>query len=217
VEAKLKEAKQGSSHEYTVTAARMIHKLIKLGISLNKVPQVCEQVVDGMCGVSLASINIKFSRKTCKLLYLGIAKLDEQALAEALRAAPYILVAGDESKRFGAKLFPICVQFWHKESQRPWFGLFKVSEMPDKTGETMAKLFFTAITEGMGVEPHKVLYCLSDNTSSITSEEKGAVKLLYDMLERRAEEEKAHREQFVSEQCEDADNRPTEEEEGGRS
>jgi hypothetical protein len=147
----IKQYLKGSQHEITPPLAQAFYEAVNLGISFNKLPKVFNIAVKGVTGVSLQELNLKLDRKTVKMYYLGLSNLKYEALVEAIQEAEYITVAADESKRSGCKLFPICVQFWYQKGDCPYYGLFCVQSMQDKTAETMAKLLFSALVDVTGI------------------------------------------------------------------
>ena len=91
-------------------------------------------------GVELRQLNITLDEKTAKLLGLGISKLDAEELKKTIRAAPFVLIAGDESLRNGDKIFPSFIAFWDQVADAPWWGLYRMTSMDDKTAETQATI-----------------------------------------------------------------------------
>ena len=133
-------------------------------------------------GIELSEVQMTLSEKTAKLLGLGISKLDEEALKNAIRKAPFLLIAGDESVRHGDKKYPMFVAFWDTAANAPWWGLFRMTSMDDKTAETQAKKMYETIIEELEYPPEKVLYVLSDNTASVSARKEGCVTLLQEKL-----------------------------------
>ena len=123
-------------------------------------------------------LNITGHRNTVKLYAVGINTLDGEKLQEAILKAPFLLVAKDESLRNGDKKFPIFVALFCEEIDSPWWGLFRVCNMKDKTAETQAQLFYDTIINDPGYPRERVLYVLSDNTASVSSDVGGCVAIL---------------------------------------
>lgn len=101
---------------------------------------------------------------------------------KAILAAPFLLVAGDESLRHGYKKFPIFVAFHDVKADAPWWGMLRVCNMKDKTAETQAHLYFDIIVNVLKYPREQVLFVLSDNTASVSAEEGGCVSLLQKKL-----------------------------------
>ncbi|CAN0365417.1 unnamed protein product [Ectocarpus sp. 6 AP-2014] len=161
------------------TAARLFQSFVQGGVSLNMTQQLLQSTMYHTTGVRLKQdLNITCARNTVKVLALGITQLDGNELVKAILKAPFLLIAGDESLRNGDKKFPIFVAFYDVEADAPWFGLVRVCSMKDKTAETQAQLFYETIVDTLGYPKHQVLYVLSDNTASVSSDGKGCVKLL---------------------------------------
>ncbi|CAB1100631.1 unnamed protein product [Ectocarpus sp. CCAP 1310/34] len=163
------------------TAARLFKSFVEGGVSLNMTPQLLQptSTVFHATGVQLKQdLNITCARNTVKVLALGITQLDGEELVKAVLRAPFLLIADDESLRNEDKKFPVFVAFHDVEADAPWFGLLRVCSMKDKTAETQAQLFYETIVDTLGYPKHQVLFVLSDNTASVSSEGKGCVKLL---------------------------------------
>ena len=88
------------------------------------------------------------------------------------------MVAAGESARNGDKKIPMLVPYWDTEADDQWYGLFRVCSMKDKTGDTQARLIYDAMINGLGYPPETFMWCLSDNTASVSSETVGCVALL---------------------------------------
>lgn len=164
--------------EYGDRCARMCQRLMEQGLSLKSTGPMVETVLDLALDVQMKDVGITLDSKTVKLLALGMSELDAAELRAVILAAPFLLVAADESLRNGNKTFPIFVFFWHEETDSPWWGLFRVCSMKDKTAETQASLFYDTIVNDLKYPPDRVLFVLSDNTASVSAEVGGCVALL---------------------------------------
>lgn len=164
--------------EYGARCARMCQDLLKRGASLTSAGPTVQDVFRHSADVDIKKWGITLDKNTVKLLAVGITELDAAELRAAICRAPFLLIAADESVRNGDKKFPIFLSFWHDDSDEPWYGLFRVCNMRDKTGETQASLFYDTIINDLKYPPSQVLFVLSDNTASVSGEEGGCVALL---------------------------------------
>eukprot|EP00904_Undaria_pinnatifida_P011774 jgi/Undpi1/7727/HiC_scaffold_23.g10200.m1 len=159
--------------------ARMFQHILQAGNSLNQVGPMVQTWILHRTGVSMKNeLKISFARKTAEVLSLGITKLDSDELKAAIMRAPYLCIAADESLRNGDKKYPIFVSFWDVAAEAVWWGPVRVCVMKDKTAETQAQLFYETIVDVLKYPPKRVLYVLSDNTTSVSDEVGGCVALL---------------------------------------
>lgn len=164
---------------YGEGAARLFEHHIRSGVSLKAAGPLIANTLLLSTGVHLKNdLKMTMSRNTIKLYSVGITRLDGEELVKAILAAPFLLVAGDESLRNGDKKFPIFVAFHDVATDSPWWGPFRICNMKDKTAETQAHLFFDTIVNILKYPRERVLFVLSDNTASVSSEEGGCVALL---------------------------------------
>lgn len=167
------------SGEYGCETARLCQEGVQAGLSLNQIGTFVARVVLRTLNVRLREeCKMSLHRNTIKLLALGISMLDQFELTKAILAAPFLVIAADESCRNGDKKYPIFIAFWDHVADAPWWGMFRVCRMKDKTAETQATLLVETIVDVLKYPRERVLYVLSDNTASVSGERGGCVTLV---------------------------------------
>lgn len=164
------------SGQYGENCARMCQKILEQGVSMNAAGPIVRTVLEWSMDLDTKKVGIALDGETVKVLALGISELDAADLRAAILEAPFLLIAGDESQRHGDKKYPVFLSFWHRDA--PWWGLFRVCNIPDKTAETQASVFYDIIVNDLKYPRERVLYVLSDNTASVSAEVGGCVALL---------------------------------------
>lgn len=90
---------------YGLGAARVVQDFVQAGTPLVRIGPLIKRVV-------LETVRVKLDGKTgffrtqSKTLALGISHLDKAKLIKSILAAPYLLIAGNESLRKGDEKFP---------------------------------------------------------------------------------------------------------------
>ena len=165
--------------EFGENAARLFQKMLRRGNSLNGTGPTLQDAMQHLSDVNLLTeLKMTFAGKTVKLLAMGITHLDGDELLAAILRAPSLCVAADESMRHGEKKYPIFVAFCDVARRVPWWGVFRVCVMNDKTAETQAQLFYDTIVNVWKYPRERVHHVLSDNTASVSGKVGGCVALL---------------------------------------